>query len=102
MKQGKRCEEAEDHKDEYSKARNGKFNLGAEEFRNCQSNFINDQVKEVLGNYINQEQMGELGKMYDMIKKNVAQEFFKYLKSCHLKEAVNSFCSPKKATGRWN
>ena len=46
--------------------------------------------------------MGELGKMYDVIKKNLAQEFFKYLKSCHLKEPVNNFCGPKKAAGRWN
>ena len=55
MKEGKRCEEAEDHKDVYACvcvcvcmcthihiARNEEFNSEAEEFRNYQSNFTND------------------------------------------------------------
>ena len=53
MKKGKRCEEAEDHKDDcvcvyiYTHththtARNEEFNSEAEEFRNYQSNFTND------------------------------------------------------------
>ena len=49
MKEGKRCEEAEDHKDacvcvctHIHIARNEEFNSEAEEFRNYQSNFTND------------------------------------------------------------
>ena len=57
MKEGKRCEEAEDHKDVYACvcvcvcvcmcthrhiSRNEEFNSEAEEFRNYQSNFTND------------------------------------------------------------
>lgn len=57
MKYEKRIEEAEDHKDQYHEDRNAEYNLGAKEVRNCSGNSINDQVKGILQNYMNQKQL---------------------------------------------